>query len=89
MKNLHVTPKEMPGWVGLWLTLAFVALFVLKVAVSIPVPSYAIFALGILGLIANVWAVARGERSLATLGFGGLVGLFAVIWILAEVLFPH
>ena len=89
MKTLNVTPKLLAGWVGLWLTLGFVVLFVLKVGVSFALPSYVIFGLGILGVIANVWALFKGERSLATLVFGGLVGLFAVVWILAEWLFPH
>ena len=89
MKNTHITPKATIGWVGLWLTLAFVVLFVLKVGISFPLPSYAIFGLGVLGIIANIWAIVKGERSLATLLFGGLVGLFAIVWILAELLFPH
>ena len=85
-------PKRQTGWWGLALTLAFVLLFWLKVAnlgVPVPLPSFALFAIGLVGLVLNIWAFVRGDRSWVLLLIGGLIGAFMLLWIFGELAFPH
>jgi hypothetical protein len=82
-------PKTRVGTWGLSLSSAFALLFVLKVTLSIPVPSFAIFGVGILGVILNVIALFRGERSIIFYVFGGLISSFVLFWVGGELLFPH
>lgn len=67
---------------------AFVILFVLKVAWQLRLPTFAIFAFGLVGLATGVIAFIKKDRSVL-LFLSLLVGLFVAIWILAELLFPH
>jgi hypothetical protein len=43
--------------------------------------------LGLLGL--NIGAVVKGERSFIVLAIGAFVGLFLLVFVGGEVLFPH
>ena len=82
-------PKTASGRWGFGLSLAFVVLFVLKVVVPIPLPSMAIFAVGIAGVVLNVIALFRGERSILFYVLGGLISSFVLFWVGGELLFPH
>jgi hypothetical protein len=91
-RRFKAFPSHQLGWWGLGLTLAFVALFALKVAnlpVPMPVPSFVIFGVGLVGLALNLLAFLRGDRSWVLLVFGGLIGAFILVWIFGELAFPH
>ena len=91
-RSFRAFPSHQLGWWGLGLTVAFVALFALKVAnlqVALPMPSFAIFGVGLVGLGFNLWAFIRGDRSWVLLIFGGLIGAFMLLWIFGELAFPH
>ncbi len=91
-KRFTALPRKQVGWWGLGLTLAFALLFALKVAnlqVPVPLPSFAIFGIGLLGLVLNLWAFILSDRSWVLLIFGGLIGSFMLLWIFGELAFPH
>jgi hypothetical protein len=90
--RFRALPRLQLGWWGLGLTLAFAALFALKVAnlqIWIPLPSFAIFGIGLVGFLLNLLAFIRGDRSWVLLIFGGLIGAFMLLWIFGELAFPH
>lgn len=82
-------PQTRLGFWGLATTVLFVAIFVFKITFHFVLPSFAIFGIGFVGLGFNLWAVIRGERSFFVLTLGTLVGLFLVVFVGGEVLFPH
>ncbi|BDU10713.1 hypothetical protein AINA4_06340 [Aurantimicrobium sp. INA4] len=82
-------PKTATGKWGFGLSLAFAVLFLLKVLARLPLPSMAIFAVGIAGVVLNVLALFRGERSILFYVLGGLISSFVLFWIGGEILFPH
>lgn len=86
---MNFFPKTRVGTWGFSLSIVFALLFVLKVSLPIPVPSFAIFGIGILGVILNVIALFRGERSIVFYVFGGLISFFVLFWVGGELLFPH
>ncbi|TXN29897.1 hypothetical protein [Lacisediminihabitans profunda] len=89
MRSTRVWPASALGWWGLGLILAFAALFVLKSTVGAPIPTFAIFALGIVGAVLGVVAVIRRDLSWVLIAIGSLVILFMVVWVGGELLFPH
>jgi hypothetical protein len=91
-RRFSAFPKHQLGWWGLGLTAAFVLLFALKVAnpgIALPLPTFAIFGVGLVGLALNIWVFFLKDRSWVLLIFGGLIGAFMVLWIFGEVAFPH
>lgn len=86
---LHFKPGSGLGIWGLSVTLLFVALFVAKITIHFALPSFVIFGVGFLGLALNIWAMMRGERSILFLAVGTFVGLFLIVFVGGEVLFPH
>jgi hypothetical protein len=86
--KLVVLPNSLSGKLAAILCGAFVILFFLKVGGLMPLPTFAIFALGFAGLIAGIVAIIKKDRSILVY-LSLLVGLFVVIWTSAELLFPH
>ena len=82
-------PQTRLGFWGLATTVLFVAMFVAKITLHFALPSFAIFGIGFVGLGLNLGAVIRGERSFFVLALGAFVGLFLVIFVGGELLFPH
>lgn len=71
------------------LLVMFVAIFVIKITGRIPVPSFAIFGEGFVGSILGLIALIRKDRSIALLISSAVIGLFIVLFVGAELLFPH
>ena len=91
-KRFTVFPRRQIGWLGLGLTATFALTFILKVAnlpVPLPIPTFAIFGVGLLGLVLNLWAFILGDRSWVLLALGLAIDAFMVTWLVAEVIFPH
>jgi hypothetical protein len=89
MSKLGFKPQSGLGLLGLATTVLFVALFVAKITLHFALPSFAIFGIGFVGLGLNIGAVVRGERSFIVLAIGAFVGLFLLVFVGGEVLFPH
>lgn len=89
MSKLRIKPQSVLGVWALATTALFVALFVAKVILHFALPSFAIFGIGFVGLGLNIWAVIKGERSFIVMALGACVGLFLVVFVGGEILFPH
>lgn len=87
--RVRAWPATRLGAWALGFVVAFVALFVLKVTIGLPLVSFVIFGVGILGVVLAIVAVARRERSLVMMIVGGLVGAFILFWLGGELLLPH
>ena len=83
-----VLPKTTAGkWAGR-ISLAFIILMVLKFMTPLPLPSIALFAIGLVGFIFSVVAIVRKDHSLGVyLSF--LLGAAIFAWTVAEIAFPH
>jgi hypothetical protein len=89
--KLVFLPKTTPGKWSVGLSLAFIFLIGLKIAgfIPIPLPTPFIALLGIAGLIVSLAAIFRNkDRSILTF-LPVLVGLVILLWIAAEMIFPH
>lgn len=84
-----VFPAEPLGRWGLGLMVAFAALLALKAGGSMPLPTFVIFEVGIIGAILGVVSVTRGERSPVLVMLGGLIVTFLLFWLAGALLFPH
>jgi hypothetical protein len=86
---MKVLPATRVGALGLGLIVAFAVLFLLKVALSIRLPSFAIFGIGIVAVAADVIATVRRDLSWTLTVFGGLIAIFILLFAGGELLFPH
>ena len=82
-------PKSTPGKWALGLGIAFIILIGLKILGLMPLPTFAIAALGLAGLVTSIVAIFKnGDRAVLTF-LPVLVGLIIILWIAAELIFPH
>ena len=82
-------PKTTVGKWGLSLSLVFAILLLVKIAVALPLPSMVIFGIGIAGVVLNIIALFRNERSIVFYVIGGAISSFVLFWVGGELLFPH
>lgn len=87
--TVNAWPSTPLGAWALGIIAAFVGLFVLKVTLGFPLISYAIFGIGILGVVIGIIATVRRDYSWSLIIVGGLVALFIIFWVGGELLFPH
>ena len=87
--KLNFIPKTRLGKWSIGLSIVFIILIWTKIQYSIPMPSFAIAALGLTGLFTGIVAIFRNkDRSVLNL-LPLLVGLLILLWITAELIFPH
>lgn len=83
-------PKTKLGAWGLYLLLAFAALFLLAAVSRIVfMPAVLIFAIGLVGMVLNSVAIIKKDFSWMGALVGGLIGAFVIFWIASELLLPH
>lgn len=83
------TPGTRSGKWAVVLSLAFVILISLKIIGTMPLPTFAIAAIGLLGFIVAVYAFFSSKERSVLIYLPILVGLVIIFWIAAEFLFPH
>ena len=82
-------PKTTPGKWSVGLGIAFIVLMWAKTQVRFPLPSPAIAVVGLIGFVLALIAVFKW-RDRSILGLVPiLVGGLIVLWIAAELMFPH
>jgi hypothetical protein len=87
---MSLLPKSKLGTWGFYLTVAFAVLFLLATTVNVMfIPAFAIFALGIAGVILNIIAFIKKDFSWLGVIIGVLLGAFVIFWVGGELLFPH
>lgn len=83
-------PRTAIGKWGFYSTVIFVVLFIAGASdVAMPFPSFVIFGIGITGMVLNVVAFVKKDRSVTGILVGALVGAFIIFWLGGELLFPH
>jgi|BarGraNGADG00312_2_1021985.scaffolds.fasta_scaffold03792_2 hypothetical protein len=76
--------------VALGATGAFAILIVAKMSPrGIPVPSFALFGIGIFGVVLSIVSVVRRDRPTLLIIVAGVVALFILLFGGGELLFPH
>ena len=88
--NIRLWPKAKAGKYSSCFTLLFIVMMILKFfTYSIPFPAPAIAGLGVIGFFLGTTSMIKNkDRSLLTL-LSVILGLLVVLWIAAEILFPH
>lgn len=88
--KIQVFSKTKAGKSAACLTLLFIILMILKFfTYSIPLPTPVIAGLGVIGFILGFVSMMKNkDRSMLTL-FSVIIGLLVVLWVAAEILFPH
>ena len=66
------------------LSLAFIVLISMKIVGSMPIPTFAIAALGLIGFGIGVFSIIRSKESSILIYLSILVGLFIIFWTGAE-----
>ena len=82
-------PATVLGKRAMWVSLSFLLLFVPKYALGLPVPAMLIMAIGIVGGVMTLLALAWKRDLSWVLWLLALPGLFAILFSLGELLFPH
>lgn len=88
--NIRLWPKAKAGKYASCFILLFIVMMILKFfTYSIPFPTPAIAGLGVIGFVLGITSmIINKDRSLLTL-LSVILGLLVVLWIAAEILFPH
>lgn len=86
---MKILPQTRTGTWGLSLSVVFAVLFVVKMTFPLPIPSMAIFAIGIAGVVLCIVALFFKERSIVFYVVGGLISSFVIFLVGGELLFPH
>jgi len=89
MKKIEVLPRTKTGnWAGM-VSVAFIFLFTSKVLFALPMVSFAIFGVGLVGFALGIVAVfVKKDHALFTY-LSLLTGVFSTVWIVAEMMNPH
>ncbi len=88
--KIQIWSKTKVGQSAACFILLFIILMILKFfTYRIPLPTPVIACLGIIGFILGTISVVKNkDRSLLTF-LSILIGLLVVLWVVAEILFPH
>ncbi|TFH37012.1 MAG: hypothetical protein E4G93_01130 [Dehalococcoidia bacterium] len=87
--RVPLLPKTATGKWSVALSIVFIVSIWAKMKDSMPVPTFAIAALGLAGSILAVTAVLK-KKDLSVSGLLPiLVGLAIAVWVAAELIFPH
>ena len=84
-------PKSTIGKWALGLSIFFIIFISLKIqdSISLPLPTFAIAAIGLAGFIVAIIAILRNKDKAILNFLPLLVGLVILFWISIELLFPH
>ena len=86
---MKILPNSIVGILGLGLGVIFDIALIFKFQGATPIPTFTIFGGIFLSLIFGVLAWLRKDRSWSLLVAVLPFGLFAVLWSLAEIVWPH
>jgi len=89
MKKIEVLPRTKTGnWAGM-VSVAFIFLFTSKVLFALPMVSFAIFGVGLVGFALGIVAVFMKKDHALFTYLSLLTGVFCIVWIVAEMMNPH
>lgn len=88
--KIRFWPKERAGKYAVCLIFLFILLLILKFfSYRIGLPSPVIAVLGVIGFVFGVISMIKyKDRALLTM-LAVIIGLLVILWVTAEILFPH
>ena len=87
--KLSLLPKTTLGKLAVGFSIVFIILIFVKIQNSLPVPTFAIAALGLVGFTIGIVAIFK-NKDRAILNFIAIiVGVVIILWTAAELMFPH
>lgn len=84
-----VLPKTGTGKWALGLSITFIIIMGIKIALFFPLPTPAIAVLGLAGFIISLIALTKSRDRFILAFIPLLVGLVIILWTAAELIFPH
>lgn len=84
-----ILPKSILGKVSVGLCILFIILIWLKIQISIHMPTFAIVPFGIAGFLISIVAIFKSKDKAILNFLPILVGFVIILWIGAEIIFPH
>ena len=87
--NPAVAPKTTPGKWAVGLGTAFIILMAMKMPGAMPLPTFAIAALGLAGFVLAPAARFKHNDRALLFFVPVLAGAVILLWIAGELLFPH
>lgn len=87
--NITIWPKSKVGKWAAILGIAYIVLMWLKLQFHLPVFSFAIAGVGLVGFVLSLIAVLKNKDRALIILLPLLAGIVLVIWIVAEILYPH
>jgi hypothetical protein len=87
--KLKIKPGTKMGKWSVGLGIIFIILIWLKIQFFLPVPVFAIAALGLAGFVLSLIALIKNRDRSILLFIPVLVGSIIIIWASAELIFPH
>jgi hypothetical protein len=87
--RLRLIPRTLAGKWALGLSIAFIILIGIKILGFLPLPTFAVAALGLVGFIISIIAILKNKDRAVFTFIPVIVGLIIILWVAAELLFPH
>jgi len=87
--KLAISPKTVSGRWALGLSVAFVVLIAVKIIAFLPLPTFVVAALGLVGFIMGIVAILKNKDRAILTFIAILVGLVIMLWTVLEFIFPH
>jgi uncharacterized Tic20 family protein len=87
--KLTFSPKSFLGKWAFRLAIAFIVLIGLKIMGVMPLMTFVIASIGVLGFVFALIAVYKNKDTSVLNLFAILVGLIIIAWTIAEIAMPH
>ncbi len=86
---MKLLPKTHTGRWAFGLSVAFIVLISIKIIAFLPLPTFAIAALGLVGFTIGIVAIMKNKDRAILTFVAILVGLVIMLWTILEFIFPH
>jgi len=86
---MRLLPRTRAGKWALGLSVAFIVLITVKIIAFLPLPTFVVAALGLVGFIMGIVAILKNKDRAILTFMAILVGLVIMLWTVLEFIFPH
>ena len=87
--KITLLPKTIWGKLSSILTILFIVVFLLKIIIAIPVMSFIIAGIALIGTLFGLVAVIKYKDTAFWVLLSFVSGGFVILWIAAELISPH
>ena len=86
---MRLLPRTRACKWALGLSVAFIVLIAVKIIAFLPLPTFVVAALGLVGFIMGIVAILKNKDRAILTFIAILVGLVIMLWTVLEFIFPH